>query len=99
MGRSVKRAQKPTIDSAGCMRTATLIIGLMASACAVDGGSDTAELQGQDQGQTSSPLLGADLDAGHLFDVGICIGPLVPPGQPGAGTCDGAACSGTLIAP
>jgi len=81
------------------MKVAILILGL-ASACAVDTGrTDTVEPQGETEGQTSSSLIGADTDAGHLFDVGICIGDLVPAGQPGAGTCAGAACSGTLIAP
>jgi len=94
------------------MRVAILILGL-ASACAVDTGSGTprsrwsadraararVEAQGENLGQTSSSLIGADIDTVHTFDVGICIGDLVPAGQPGAGTCDGAACSGTLIAP
>jgi hypothetical protein len=57
--------------------------------------TDTVELQDQ----TSSSLIGADVDPAHRFDVGICIGDLVPAGQPGAGTCAGAACSGTLIGP
>jgi hypothetical protein len=59
----------------------------------------TVEPQDQDQGQISSSLIGADPDPAHRFAVGICIGDLVEPGQPGAGTCAGTACSGTLIAP
>ena len=51
------------------------------------------------RGQASSSLIGADPDPAHRFAVGICIGDLVAEGQPGAGTCAGAACSGTLIAP
>ena len=82
------------------MRVDILIIGFMASACAADTGSnDTVEPQGENQGQISSSLIGADTDTAHPFDVGICIGDLVPAGQPGAGTCAGAACSGTLIGP
>jgi len=71
-----------------------LIVLLGTVAC-----TDRVARQAQKQGQTSSSLIGGDIDPGHRFDVGICIGDLVPAGQPGAGTCDGAACSGTLVAP
>jgi Trypsin len=76
----------------------TAVLTLSLAGCGGGGGADPPT-HNDAAGRSQPLLINAPLDPDHKFDVGICKGPLVPEGEPFAGTCNGYQCSGTLIAP
>ena len=75
----------------GCV----LFLGAALAACAAPTGPDDAD-DSSPVSSTESALLGAPIDQGHKFAVGVCGGPL---SEGTSGTCTADKCSGTLVAP
>jgi len=70
-----------------------LTVALAAGCSANDGNDET--LRG-----SNAELVGAPLDSGHLFSVGVCTGDVNPDGScPVSGTANTSRCTGTLVAP
>ncbi len=83
------------------MKQSMGLVVLMASTLAVGCGVDAAgDGQGKDVGSSSDRLIGAPLDSGDLFAVGVCTGPVQADGScTPLGTPNTSRCSGTLVAP
>jgi V8-like Glu-specific endopeptidase len=73
-------------------RLMTAVFVLFAAACGVD--TDAPEASGPAVAARNDELVNAPEDTNHTFAVGLCMGELRADGS-----CDGALCSGTLVAP
>ncbi|WP_394837339.1 trypsin-like serine protease [Pendulispora rubella] len=77
------------------MVTGAFLAACLGAGCASEGAAEEKQVNA-----SSDALLGAPLDPGHPFSVGICTGPLQADGScPPTGTPGTSRCTGTLIAP
>lgn len=74
-------------------RFVAVALAALAPACA------SADVEDLEMGYATGELLGAPIDPGHKFSVGVCAGPLEGGANADSGTCSAQRCTGTLVAP